>query len=169
MAEFPPALDYLLDDEDSRREYAIVPDAGGQAIAGINSKFFPAQFARIAALPQNERADAVATFYRMNFWNQMRLEPLNSQMLANRVFDFGVNAGARTAIRCLQQAAVSLGAFLTVDGNMGLLTATAANLFSEDTIVAAFREARVARYEQIAEANPAEAGYLSEWKARAQR
>jgi len=73
MAQFPPALDFILDNEDRNREYAIVADTGGQAIAGINSRSWPTAFANIERTPQAQRGPAVANFYKTEFWDVMRL------------------------------------------------------------------------------------------------
>ena len=87
---------------------------------------------------------------------------------AKRVFDFGVNAGAGTAVKTLQQALNALGGTLTADGGWGPVTLAAANSADPAALVQAFIRARVAHYEAIAAANPADAAYLKGWLKRAQ-
>jgi len=41
MANFDVALQWALDFEDPQRKYAVVPDVGGYAVAGVNSHVFP--------------------------------------------------------------------------------------------------------------------------------
>lgn len=167
MSQFLPALNFVLDNEDRNREYAVVPDPGGAAIAGINSRAWPTAYANIARLPQMQRASAVANFYQTEFWNVMRLGGLESQDLANRVLDCGVNCGLYTATRMLQSAANTLGATLSVDGLLGPVSLEAINGIEPERMLATYRQARVARYEKIAAANPADRVYLPAWKARA--
>lgn len=167
MSQFPPALNFLLDNEDRNREYAIVPDPGGNAIAGINSRSWPTAYANIARMPQVQRASAVANFYQTEFWNVMQLGGLDSQDLANRVLDCGVNCGLYTATRMLQRAANSLGLDLSVDGILGPVSLDAINGIDPERMLAAYRQARVELYENIVKLNPADEVYLPAWKARA--
>lgn len=167
MSQFPPALNFLLDNEDRNREYAIVPDPGGNAIAGINSRSWPTAYANIARMPQVQRAPAVANFYQTEYWNVMQLGGLDSQDLANRVLDCGVNCGLYTATRMLQTAANSLGANLDVDGILGPVSREAINRIDPERMLAAYRVARIAHYEKIAELHPEDGVYLPAWTARA--
>src|ERR1017187_6876862 len=105
MANWDVAYNWLLDSEDPQRAYNIVSDAppGAFAISGINSTAFPQDFDAISKLMISERGPAVEWFYLKNFWNQWYMQ-LTSDEVAKRVFDFGVNAGEKTSVRCLQQA-----------------------------------------------------------------
>lgn len=167
VSTFHEALSFLLNNEDALRQYAIVPDAGGFAISGVNSKSFPTQYARIAALPQSQRGPVVANFYLAEFWTPMKIEGIVSQDLANRVLDEGVNAGAGTSIRLLQKAANSLGATLTIDGSLGPLSLAAINALDPDRLLNAFRLQRQQRYAAIITGNPQDVAYLKAWDKRA--
>lgn len=169
MSQFPPALNFVLDHEDRNRAYAVVPDPGGAAIAGINSRAWPTAYANIARLPQVQRASAVANFYQTEFWNVMRLGGLQSQDLANRVLDCGVNCGLYTATRMLQSALnTAYGWKIAVDGILGPDSLTAINDADAERLLAAYRQARVEHYENIVKLNPADEVYLPAWKERAQ-
>lgn len=167
MAQFIPALTFLLDNEDPHRNYSSVADVGGFAIAGINSHSWPIQYSRIVSLPQDERPTAVAEFYRLNFWNPLELDAIESQAIANRVMDCGVNEGMGTATRLLQQAAQGLGAAVKVDGFLGPQTLAAVNALPQDALLDAFRNLRKLRYQAIVAQNPTSAKYLAAWEARA--
>jgi lysozyme family protein len=163
-----------MQNEDSRMACAQVPDAAPAgcagpcfAISGINSGAWPADFATIAALPQASRAPAVEAFYQAHFWNNWFAQ-LTSDDLAKRVFDFAVNGGSGSAVKTLQQAVNALGGTLTVDGGWGPNTLAAVNAADQQALVQAFIAARVAHYQAIAAANPADAQYLNSWLARAQ-
>jgi lysozyme family protein len=174
MADFQVAFQWAMQFEDPLMACAQVPDAAPAgvagpcyAISGINSGAWPAQFASVAALAQAERAAAVAAFYQAQFWNEWFAQ-LASDDVGKRVFDFSVNAGPGTSVKTLQQAVNALGGRLTVDGGWGPLTLAGANAANQVALVQAFIAARVAHYQAIAAASPADAVYLKGWLARAQ-
>jgi len=175
MASFEVAYRFMLANEDKTPPvYANVPDVGGSAIAGVNSKDWPVQFQKIANLPADQRGPLVEQFYQMHFWSDW-FDDLTSDEVAKRVFDASVNMGSVAAVRCLQEA---INFFyldgLIVDGIWGLATIKAANnpncaMVEAENLVAAFKMRRVAYYRAIVAANPADAVYLAAWTARALR
>lgn len=169
MAQFAPALDFLLDNEDSRRQYAVVPDAGGYAIAGINSNSWTSDYAAIAAMPQASRGPAVAAFYQTKFWNPLNAGGIDDQDVANRLLDESVNAGLREGVVLLQRAANACGGTLTVDGSIGPMTLEAVNGIDPEKLLAAYRAARVNLYTAILQAHPDDAVYAAQWMARAKQ
>lgn len=170
MAEFVPAFDYLLESEDPSHQFADVPDNKGRAIAGINSLAWPQDYAAVKALPQAQRAAAVAAFYQSKFWVPMKLEPLASQDVANRVLDQGVNGGMREAVLLLQRAVNAVdSASVTVDGWMGPATIAAANAVDAGKLLDAYREARANFYQQVVEAHPEFANDRDGWRVRAEK
>jgi lysozyme family protein len=172
MANWSTAYNWMMDNEDSARAYAVVSDVGGFAISGINSKSFCGEFAAIAALPQNERAAAVERFYGSHFWNIL-YDQLTSDEVAKRVFDMAVNAGERRAVRLLQESINSWGGFedgvLKEDGKLGKDTVELTNACNADGLVAEFSNNRCNYYRSLAAANPADEQYLAGWMARANR
>ena len=178
MANWKISYDFMMDNEDAARAYAVVPDAtpGAHAISGINSAAFPGEFEAIAALAQNERALAVEQFYERNFWKVWYAQ-LTSDEVAKRVFDASVNMGSVAAVRCLQQAISTIedrapgneDFNLSIDGVWGLITVREANDTGPGELVSEFQQARVAHYQAIAAAKPADAVYLAAWTARALR
>ena len=161
MASFDVCYNFMIDNEDPKREYAIVPDAGGMAISGINSKAWPLAFEQIAKLDVAERGLEVETFYQGEFWNQW-LAQLNSQELANRVFDASVNMGKFRAIVLLQRAC-----HLRENGLWGKTLVAGANAIAD--VVPAFKKARCDYYRAIVAKNPADAKYLQAWLERAMK
>ena len=167
MSQFSPALDYVLNFEDEPRSYEPSPDCGGFAIAGVNSIAWPEQYKAIAALPQPERAAAVAMFYQQAFWTPIQIGGIQSQDVANRVLDQSVNGGSETGPLLLQRAANACGCTLAVDGNLGPNTFEAVNGLDPERLLAAFRSARVSHYEAIVTAQPDDERYLVGWLNRA--
>ena len=176
MANWNVALNWLLDNEDFKRAYKVVPDAppGAFAISGVNSAAFPQDFDAISKLMISERGVAVQAFYYKNFWNNWFAQ-LTSDDLCKRVFDFAVNAGSVAAVRCLQEAVNDLKYHnsalgeIAEDGRWGPLTLDTANGCDQSALVGAFQQARVAHYRTIVAKNPADERYLVGWLARAKR
>lgn len=161
MANFELCFNFVLPNEDyDPPQYKAVPDPtsgdpDAQAIAGINSHYWAADYAAIAALPQDARAVSVANFYRVNFWNKW-LEQLASNRLAAMTLDAAVNQGAGWATKFLQGATGS-----EVDGHWGPNTISAANTANLDDAVNQFIALRKARYVEVG--GPS----LPQWLARA--
>ena len=171
MADFKTCFGFMIQNEDPNLACAIVPDIppGAHAIAGINSAAYPADYAAIAALPQDQRQDAVIAFYGSNFWNKW-IQALTSNEVAMRVLDSAVNMGPGTAVKLLQTAINAIYCppqCIPVDGGWGPVTITAANGCEEDELVQAFKNAREQHYRDIVAAKPEDAPYLTAWLARA--
>jgi len=135
---------------------------GSFAISGINSHVYPTQFTRISLIPQEQRGPFVQNFYQIEFWNKW-LAQIVSDEVVKRVFDEAVNAGPGTAVKILQTALK-----IEDDGLWGPNTVAAANA-ADSSLVQLFIAARVQHYRDIARDNPAEAKYLPEWIARAEK
>lgn len=178
MADWNTAYNWMMDNEDYPRACAQVPDSaplGVQgpcyAISGINSGSYPTQFAAIAAVAQDLREPLVQQFYQDHFWNNWYAQ-VQSDDLGKRVFDFAVNGGPGTAVKCLQQAVNSLpgnGVRILEDGGWGPQTLAAVNAADPVALVAAFKAQRVAYYTALANARPADQQYLRGWTIRAEK
>jgi lysozyme family protein len=174
MADWNTAYNWMMDNEDAPRACAQVSDAppGAFAISGINSASWPAEFAAIAAIPQQQREPLVQQFYQNHYWNTWFAQ-VGSDEVCKRVFDFAVNGGNGTSVRCLQQAANSLLAAgvapIAEDGGWGPMTLAAVNAADPVALQAAFQAERVAHYQAIVAADPSKAVYLTAWTARANK
>lgn len=177
MADWNTSYNWMMDFEDPGRVCAQVPDACPKgvngpcyAISGVNSGAWPTDFAAIVAMPQGGRAPAVQQFYENRMWNTWFAQ-VASDDLCKRVFDFAVNGGGGTAVRCLQQAVNSLPAAGTVpiaeDGGWGPATLGAVNAADPAALTAAFQAKRLAYYQSIVNADPNKTRYLAVWTARA--
>jgi lysozyme family protein len=183
MSSFDVCYNWMMDNEDAARAYAQVPDAppGAFAISGINSAAWPEDYAAIAARVQPLRGFWVELFYRTHFWEYAPIKSwyaqLTSDEVAKRVFDASVNMGSVAAVRCLQQAISTIedrapgneDFNLSIDGVWGQITVREANDTGPGELVSEFQQARVAHYQAIAAAKPADAVYLAAWTARALR
>lgn len=108
-----------------------------------------------------ELMQQVETFYKVNFWDVLKLDDLRSQGTANHCYDCAVNRGTGTAAILLQKI---LG--VMADGIVGPVTIKAANKMRDNELEALYRAARKADYERIIKINPALAQFRRTWLAR---
>jgi lysozyme family protein len=115
MADFDVAYDITLAHEGG---YDNDPDdAGGETYKGVARKYYPtwAGWAIIDAakeepnFPENLKDNVVLDsmireFYKINYWNRVGGDDLSEQLLANELFDTGVNMGVSRAVEFLQKA-----------------------------------------------------------------
>lgn len=115
-----------------------------------------------AALAANAELQAmVASYYKANFWDVNNLGLISSQLVANKVYDAGVNRGTGTAAILLQKV---LG--LMTDGQIGPVTIKAANAVDGNELAEKYRQARIADYERLIKINPKLAQYKASWLGR---
>lgn len=190
MADFDVCYDFMMDNEDEARKCASVPDPvepklnpamteqerdaeiarakGARAISGINSYYYPEDFATINSITDLDlRRSAVKGFYRREFWNHW-YDQTGSNEKAKRIYDCGVNNGPGTAVRIAQQAVNRISTpTITEDGGWGPVTIEAVNRCDDTAFVPAFQEARVDRYDAIYAKNPNVP--IGVWRARARK
>lgn len=106
----------------------------------------------------NALQSLVLSFYKDMFWK--RLGEIDDQDLAAWIYDRDVNTGSKGS-RWLQE---TLG--LDVDGVIGSMTITAANLANPDTLLNTLREKARNYYVQIAAKDPSQQQFLKGWLAR---
>jgi lysozyme family protein len=136
MAEFLPAYEKTMGHEGG---YSVDPDdAGGETYKGISRRYNPtwdgwviidsmkshANFpAILKQLPQLQ--DKVYDFYKKNEWDFYKLDSFNSQLIAEEMFDSGVNLGKKRVSKFLQESLNYLNRNeklfndLIVDGQIG--------------------------------------------------
>ena len=136
-------------------------DPGGETNFGISKKSYPNL--NIKAL----RVEDAKQIYRKDFWNRCKLNQVDSQRIANKIFDIAVNSGTSKAGKMLQEACNILGKSLVVDGVIGEKTMQATNSFKYDEAVEkVLIYLRVKYYLELAE-NPKRRSFLFGWLRRA--
>lgn len=96
-------------------------DYGGETKFGVSKRSYP--HLDIVKLTVED----AKTIYKRDFWDKMLLDKVESQAVAEEVFDTGVNCGWAVAVRMLQSS-INLfllgldGVDLDVDGLMGAKT-----------------------------------------------
>lgn len=184
MAYFQPALDKTLAHEGG---FVNDPkDPGGMTFCGISRKAFPSLYMwelldkdpqRIEVLKGfedwndlNSRTDRViwwdmvqkdiyAICYQ-EFWTPLHADAIESQEVANWLFDFAFNSGTTDAVKALQSV---VG--VKVDGIIGKATLTAVNSTQIDK--RKLQEARLMHYMACIAGNPELIRFGLGWVRRA--
>lgn len=112
-------------------------DKGGRTLCGIASAYFPKEFDEIISVFNRNGYLAAQqyafNFYYIRFWDD-QYDEIEDSSLLQQLFDFGVNAGQRTAVSLLQNTINKMFNYgLTVDGEFGKHTLEAVNLFSKES------------------------------------
>lgn len=156
---------YVNDPDDSGGETykgvarAMHKDWTGWAIidAAKNDSTFPKN------LDNNEKLnEAIQDFYEKKFWNLIKATDIQSQLVADSIFDFGVNAGVKTSAKLAQKV---VG--VTQDGHIGAISLKALNAFNEEHFLSAFTVEKIRRYVEIIKLRPVTKKYLYGWIRRA--
>jgi lysozyme family protein len=116
--------------------------------------------------PHNLSTDAdlqnyVLSFYEKYFWCSW-FTKIDSQEIANWIYDKSVNMGGGAAVKLLQRALC-----LNDDGVFGPLTLAATNKADPVELRADLKEQATAYYEKIVENDPSQKEFLAGWLARA--
>ncbi|HEY1288494.1 MAG TPA: glycosyl hydrolase 108 family protein [Burkholderiales bacterium] len=148
-------------------------DPGGATNKGITMATFQ-KCARalldIAPTLENLKAitDAQAgRIYKPLYWDRIHGDEIESQDLANIVFDFQVNAGTNAG-KLLQRTLNESGARppLAVDGDVGPATIAVLKGADQRAIYRRFRQGRIDYYRDLVDNHPALRRFLKGWLAR---
>lgn len=104
-----------------------------------------------------------AKFYKDNYWNKMRGDEINSQLIANEIFIFGVNAGMKLAIAAAQMV---LG--VTADGKFGEQTLMDINSCDVKEFDKKYDTLELTHYNRLITKNPKLKIYANGWRNRAE-
>jgi lysozyme family protein len=178
MAELRPAFEFVLLHEDASRSGKVTEDAGGRTRFGIAEKFHPELPDEFFTGPADEALAEAAQIEEREYWRPMRLGEVQSQEVANKLFDMAVNMGIRQAAVYAQRAANYLmsargqaGAGIeriAEDGEIGQKTLAAINGLDPQQFHQELRQMSEAHYRHIAAVNPAQVVNLEGWLKRAE-
>ena len=81
-------------------------DIGGDTLYGVAKNYHPITWAKLRdALRKGEDVYPIlADFYLEEFWNPFSGDHIDSQLIANEIFEAGVNCGIKTAVSWAQAA-----------------------------------------------------------------
>lgn len=141
MADFNTAYKITLTNEGTYSN--DIDDTGGETVCGVSRNNFPlwagwaivdkygsslgkgTQVFKQAIQQDDVLQGLIEAWYKENFWDKFDLDKLNSQELANEVFDQSVNVGVGQCTKFIQRAinafnrSYQFGADLLVDGAVG--------------------------------------------------
>jgi len=148
-------------------------DSGGETVLGISRNNWPkwegwaivdtlSAPKEMATHPKLQ--NLVQSFYLNNFWNTIKGDQINSQIIASSVFDFAVNSGVKTSVKLAQE---TVG--VTADGIIGANTLRAINSVDERLFIAEFKLAKIGRYCDIVDKNPTQLRFFKGWVRRSLR
>lgn len=165
MAIFKPAYEKMIRNEGGYVNHKVTGDRGGQTYAGI-ARTFHGDWPGWDLIDRNEMDDPRLTelvfgFYKQKFWGRIKGDDIESQRIAETVFDFSVNAGHRTAIKLVQ-----LVVDTTPDGLVGLKTLARLNAADEELFMSKYVIAKVARYAEIVQRDRSQIKFLLGWLNR---
>jgi lysozyme family protein len=189
MATFSASYQVVKSNEGG---YANNPnDRGGETFKGIARKIFAswkgwqtidAIKKRVGtnpdAIDREAAKDAglqtlVHDFYKVNFWDVLKLDLVNDERIATELFDTGVNMGTGVAAIFLQRALNISNrngkdyADFAIDGSIGPKTLDALNHHHNPTnVLKALNCLQGAKYIAICEANPSQEIFFNSWFSR---
>lgn len=176
MADFDIAVKKVLKHEGG---YAsLKADPGGETLFGISRRAHGESdfFKRLDALKRNgsspTQLEADATLiamakdiYRKAYWEEMSLNLIDNQVIAEQVFDMAVNAGVKRAGLLLQQVLNTMDFNLIEDGIIGNKTRTALNQalsIARQGIIALYQSFRMKYYLSLGNAGT----FIHSWSRR---
>ncbi len=159
MSDFLPAFERMLANEGGYKLHKVAGDTGGLTYAGIARNKNP-HWPGWAAIDRGETptSQLVRLFYLEEFWRPVAGDAIHHQRVAENLFDFGVNAGPRTAVKLAQ---IIVGT--TPDGVAGPKTVAALNAMDPELFVARYAIAKLARYRDICVRDPVQRKFLVGW------
>jgi len=163
-------------------------DAGGETYCGISRKFFPKwqgweliddlKIKYYGKLKTNYKVNIsefiykIDQFYLKYFWKPLRCDEIKNPILAEHLFDCGINLGKKSAVKFFQETFNSLwspeimGNELKVDGLIGPKTIGALNSSNDKNWPNHFVLARITLYFDKCYDKPIKYKYLKGWVLR---
>lgn len=169
MSDFKQALSKTLPHEGG---YAnVTGDAGGETYQGISRVNWPnwrgwGIIDKVKPLKYNQAIkdkhlnDLVEVFYYEHFWKPIQGDKIQSQAIANFLFDFFVNSGFH-AIKAIQRAVKAKD-----DGVMGPQTVAAINTTDPVDLLTLLKAQRLKFYKDIVTRKPDQVKFLAGWQKR---
>ena len=158
MADFRPAYERMIRDEGGYVLHNVPGDRGGQTYAGIARNMHPKwvgwQHIDSGSMPP---AQLIQDFYKTNFWDDIRGDEIQNQVIASDIFNFYVNTGRPAKV--LAQLVVDV----TPDGSFGPRTVAAINAADPEKFVLAYALAKIARYRDIVQRDRTQIKFLMGW------
>jgi lysozyme family protein len=153
LANFNDAIVKTLAREGGARFTDAASDKGGATKYGISQRAYPSL--DIRNLTEQQARD----IYKRDYWDRICGDAIQSQLVAENIFDTAVNMGVRTASR-IAQLCIDVS---PADGVFGSHTVDALNAFDEHQFLAAYTISKISRYVSICNQDKSQAKFLLGW------
>ncbi len=150
MADFDKAIENTL-----KHEGGYVNDSsdnGGETNFGISSKSYPNIDIK------NLTMDEAKYIYQRDYWNKLNADTIESQSVANALFDTAVNMGVSTSAKLIQKILE-----VKEDGAIGKITLKKLNEVDEKLLLSEFKIEKIKRYALLVKKRPANKKFLLGW------
>jgi len=165
MADFNAAFEKMIADEGGYVLHNVAGDTGGMTYAGIarnkNPNWPGWNLIDHEALNNPLLTGMVRNFYKVEFWDRIRGDEIANQVVAESVFNFGVNTGMGVAVKLAQ---LIVGA--TPDGAVGEKTVEKFSNVEPEAFKKAYALAKITRYADICNKNRSQSKFLLGWLNR---
>ena len=156
MANFNQAINKTLAHEGGDTFTNDTLDHGGETKYGVSQKAYPDLDIR------NLSEEQAKDIYRRDYWNRVKGDEIQSQIVAETIFDVCVNMGVAGGSKLAQKTL----AIEPADGIIGPQSLAAINAANEDLFIAKFALAKIQRYTEICQADSSQKKYLLGWLNR---
>lgn len=179
MASFQQAIEEVLKNEGG---YVNNPkDPGGPTNYGISAKYlmdankWQYDFDGDGVIGQPDMVKftekQAIDIYRKDWWDRYGFDRIDSDRIANKLFDMSVNMGSATAFKLMQSAYNSLlppvGPHIEEDGVLGPITVQCINQYPKEyKLLNAFKIKCIYHYRYLADKNPSLSIFLNGWQNR---
>ena len=162
MADFLIAFEKTIVDEGGYVLHTVPGDTGGMTYAGIarnpNPQWPGWNLIDNGAIDNPLLTGMVRNFYKVEFWDRIRGDEITNQIVAENLFNFGVNTGIKVAVKLAQ---LIVGA--TPDGAVGDVTLQKFNNIDGEAFKKAYALAKITRYADICNKNKTQSKFLLGW------
>jgi lysozyme family protein len=157
MADFNKAIVTTLAREGGAKFTDDPSDRGGATKYGISQRAYPDVDIR------NLTEQQAREIYKRDYWDRIRSDDIQSQEIAEHIFDTCVNMGVKTGSR-MTQAVLGID---PADGIIGSESLAVINKADPMWFVSTFTIAKIARYAHICNRDRSQSKYLLGWVNRA--
>jgi len=164
LAQFKPAFEKTFKNEGYLKVTNQEHDFGGETYAGISRRYHPewVGWGIMDVLGKPPGLPVIQSFYRKNFWNVIKGTFIESQEIAEAIYDYAVNVSPVDAIKTAQRI---LG--VAVDGIVGPKTLKALNRASVSSFLLKYTLLKIKYYTQVCEKDHSQRKFLVGWLKRA--
>lgn len=164
MADFEDAISLTLKREGGFAD--LKNDPGGVTNFGISLRFLKALDPKATAVTIKDlTVESAKKIYLNEFWLPNKYGKIDSQKVANKVFDLSVNCGSHMANQFIQKSVNLLNYSdpLIVDGNIGPASIAAINLCHPEALHACIKYNAIGYYIAIIEKNKNLSAFKKGW------